>query len=600
MSNSTAAESASPLLNCSRNSTAGPRSFEPDIMLAVSSFDLQTAWFFASLMVIGLLIVTGILWQVRSRQLRRAEELLAGERDMARELRENRDRFRLAMEVARLETWNWNLKTDEVEASPGLSSMFGGPTVQDLEREPDYNEFIHTADRDRVNSAIREAVAGKGEFQHEFRVVWRDGTERWIEGRGLLFRDATGEAESLLGVSLDITDRRQQEAARRKLDGHIQETQRYKSLGVMAGGIAHDFNNLLTSIMANVDIVRGELPKHGEHREILQDAMDSSHRAAELCGQMLAYSGGGKYMLERMNLNQVVQALHPLLAASIDKNVVLDLDLRAGLPEVSADARQMRQVIMNLVANASEAMQGESGRVVLRTAKVPDGDTRMFTDELDIPLPPGSYVSLQVTDSGEGMTADQLRRIFDPFYTTRFTGRGLGLAAVRGIIRGHRGGILVKSVPSHGTTFSIAIPVAGEVPSLTTDSVPVFQSDAMKGKLILVVEDESDVRRTTERVLRQLGYNVMTAADGEEGVEFFRAQHRRLTLVLLDLTMPGMDGVETLRSMKGIAPDVPVILMSGYNEREALSRFHGDGLAGFVKKPFTAEILAKHIAKART
>jgi len=412
------------------------------------------------------------------------------------------------------------------------------------------------------------------------------GRVRHLSTVKIPFRFGDSETPAVLGVSVDFTDVKKADHARLQIERKLLETQKLESLGVLAGGIAHDFNNLLTGILGNASLARMDLPPTSPLLPTIEQIELSTHRAADLCKQMLAYSGKGRFVVQQLNLNRLVEDTTHLLNISISKNCVLRFNLAPTLPAISVDATQIRQIIMNLVINASEAIGTRSGEIAIAT-----GVARVSQDYIATLLHPGGitegdYVFLEVSDNGSGMNAATLEKIFDPFFTTKFTGRGLGLAAVLGIIRGHKGAMKVYSEVGRGTTFKILLPCT-DTPVETMPSAPPLPDPVWRGQgTVLVVDDEETVRAVTARILATLGFTAVLASDGKEGLDLYIKDPARFTLVLLDLTMPHMDGEETFRQLRQLNPNVRVILMSGFNQQEAISRFTGKGLAGFVQKPF--------------
>lgn len=377
--------------------------------------------------------------------------------------------------------------------------------------------------------------------------------------------------------------------ARRRAEEAVLQAQKLESLGVLAGGIAHDFNNLLVGILGNAGLALPQLPPESPARETIGQIEIASLRATDLIKQMLAYSGKCRFVIQRLNLNALVEEMAHLLKVSIAKHVVLKYDFANDLPAVEADATQIRQVAMNLVVNASEAIGDKSGTITISTGAI--GANRAYLTETylaqDLPGREGNYVYLEVADNGCGMDPDTQTKIFDPFFTTKFTGRGLGLAAVLGIVRGHKGSLRVHSKPGHGTTFRILLPSAG---AQTKPSSAENGNSAMlclPGGIVLVVDDEEIVRTVTARMLEQLDFKVLLATEGRAGIETFRTHAAEITCVLLDMTMPHPSGEEVLQEILRHKRDARVILMSGYSEQEATSRFVGKGLAGFLQKPYT-------------
>ena len=406
-----------------------------------------------------------------------------------------------------------------------------------------------------------------------------------------------GPCAFVLFSSHDVTQRRRTEEAlqasqtRLKLSEHkLQESQKLESLGVLAGGIAHDFNNILTGILGNASLASLELPEKSPVHANLEAITEGSRRAADLCKQMLAYAGKGHFVLRNHSLNRLIEETTHLLQISISKKAVLRFHLDPALPAVKADGTQLRQVIMNLVINASEAIGDQGGVINLITgvAKVERG--YFGTTILAPDLPAGAYVYLEVADSGCGMNAETQAKIFDPFFTTKFTGRGLGLAAVLGIVRGHGGALRLHSEPGRGTTFRMLFPVSDTAENAVAAAGGTTTSWRGQG-CVLVADDEPPVRDAAAAMLGALGFTVELAADGSEAVEIFRREPDRFTLVLMDLAMPHLDGRQAFAELRRIRNQQRVVLMSGFDEQEAVAQFVGKGLASFLQKPFAHEDL---------
>jgi PAS domain S-box-containing protein len=383
----------------------------------------------------------------------------------------------------------------------------------------------------------------------------------------------------------EMEERHQAEEQRHRLEAQVQHAQRLESLGVLAGGIAHDFNNLLASIMGYASLAAMDLPESSPTRRALDQVLIAAQSAADLTQQMLAYSGRGTFVLEPLNLTQLIEGVVRLLESTIHKKAELRLRLASSLPSIQADASQIRQVVMNLITNAAESLGDKPGSVDVTTGVAwVDADRLPAADRGD-PLPPGEYVYLQVADTGCGMDAKTVERIFDPFFTTKFTGRGLGLAAVLGIVRGHHGSIQVDSRPGQGTTFTVMFPAVSAGISEIPEDSSGLESWRAEG-VVLVVEDQPAVQDLARTILERAGLTVLTASDGKQAVAVFTAHAQDIRAVLLDLNMPGMDGVEVLDHIKGLVPDVRVVLSSGYNEQDVTTRFESHKPGGFLRKPY--------------
>ncbi|MBU6398747.1 MAG: PAS domain S-box protein [Verrucomicrobia bacterium] len=411
----------------------------------------------------------------------------------------------------------------------------------------------------------------------------KDGTE--FPAEVALSPLAAEEGLLVSAVIRDLTERKKGEAQRLALERKLQDVQKLESLGVLAGGIAHDFNNLLTAIIGNAGLAAMETPEESSIQHFLTNIEQVSLQASALCNQMLAYAGRGQITARRLNLNRLIDEMTHLLQISISKKCVLKFHLTEGLPAVVADSAQVRQIIFNLVMNASEAI-GDKSRVVSISTGMMRAD-RVYLAEtyLSPDLPAGDYVYVEISDTGCGMNVETRAKVFDPFFTTKFKGRGLGLAAVLGIVRRHRGAIKVYSELGRGTTFKFLLPCAEGPAEEGAEAAPSLA--AWKGAgTVLVVDDEETVRSAVAQQVEAFGFTVLLAADGREAVETYRSRAGEIVAVLLDMTMPHLSGIEAFREMRRIKADAQVILMSGYNEEDATSEFAGKGLAGFLHKPF--------------
>jgi signal transduction histidine kinase/CheY-like chemotaxis protein len=390
----------------------------------------------------------------------------------------------------------------------------------------------------------------------------------------------------LLGISHDVTERIRAEEA-------IRLGQKMESLGVLAGGVAHDFNNLLAVMLGHNSLALRKLPPDSPSRTHVEKAVEAAERAAGLTRQMLAYSGRGHFEIRSVDLNQLVRQNLNLLAAALPKQVELHRRLPDGLPRVAADPSQMQQVVMNLILNAAEAIGNGKGSVLVSTAArevTQADDLRQPTGE---PLLAGLYVELRVQDDGPGMDTATLSRVFEPFFTTKATGRGLGLAAVQGIVRGHRGGLEAESAPGVGTTFAIYLPATPDLP----EQEPMPVAPAAEG-IVLVVDDEPTVLDMIASVFEDAGIPWIAATDGDAAVRLFGQRRAVIRLVLLDLSMPGLSGEDTFEALRRLNADVRIVLSSGYSEAEATRRFVGRGLAGFLQKPYRPETLVETVRRA--
>ncbi len=410
------------------------------------------------------------------------------------------------------------------------------------------------------------------------------GRKRWIRSRVYHIKDEDGRLQNVVLLSEDITDHKQAEEA-------LLQAQKTESLGILAGGVAHDFNNLLVAMLGQTSLAQVKLRDESPARPHIQKAVKAAERAADLTRQMLAYSGRGHFETRHINLNHLIAENLHLFQASIPKNVQLQSNLADALPLVEADPGQMQQVLMNMILNGAQAIEERPGRVTVTTGvEVLGARDGRYTQYTGDELAPGHYVALQIHDNGQGMDAVTLSKIFDPFFSMKETGHGLGLAAVLGIMRGHRGGVLVSSEPGQGSTFKLLFPASAAAAALPTAVNATSESETAVG-LVLVIDDELPVREAVIDILDLENIGVITAAGGVEGIALYRERMAEIDLVLLDLSMPGMNGEETFRKLRQIDPHVRVILSSGYNQIEATRQFTGKGLAAFVQKPYTVATL---------
>jgi two-component system cell cycle sensor histidine kinase/response regulator CckA len=550
------------------------------------------------LRVVGILMVTGLLAGLvrlagrRSQTIRREVELRTAE--LAESRRQFANMVHALPGVAYRCTYDDQLTVQFV--SDGALELTGWSAEEFVAGRAHFRELIHPDDLGRVRESTRASLRERKEVEIEYRIRTRGGQEKWVLSRGRGVYDETGRLDVFEGLAIDVTAQRIAENARLELERKLLEGQKLESLGLLAGGIAHDFNNLLSTILGNAGLARTMVPPGGVPDAQLVAIETASARAAELCRQMLAYAGKGKFVIEPIDLTVLTEELLPLLRISIARHATLQLDLSRQLPAVLVDATQVRQIVMNLVLNAVDAMGERGGEIAIRT-----GVRRLEKAELDVGvagagLPAAEYVFLEVKDTGSGMTPEVMARIFDPFFTTKFAGRGLGLAAVLGIVRGHHGALHVASTPQVGSTFTLYLPpVARAAVTPRVSPSPVAAGRWKRAGQVLIVEDEDAVRLVMAEMLKYFGLTPTTAADGKLGVAAFRANPAGFDLVLLDLLMPGMNGEQVLAAMREIKPDVRVLLMSGYSRGDVLGRLAGPGRLAFLAKPFTRESLEQKL-----
>jgi PAS domain S-box-containing protein len=482
---------------------------------------------------------------------------------------------------------------------PGSEEVFGYTPDEMLAMEP--WSLMHPDDVERVREQLADEFASAGSDEDadphlmEYRAHHRDGRWLWFETLGRVYTRHNGERR-FLAVSHDVTDRRLHEEARRELEESMQRAQKLESLGVLAGGIAHDFNNLLTPILGSAGLLIDELSEESPLRERLHTIRRAALRAAALTDQMLAYAGQRPVRMERVDLSKLVRDIRDLAASSGSGKTIFELELKPELPPVQGEAAQLSQVVLNLVTNASESLRDGVGHVRIRTGLIsidepPAG--ALFAET----LAPGAHVFFEVSDAGCGMDDETVARIFDPFFTTKFTGRGLGLAAVAGIVRTHHGAIEVTSTPGEGTCFRVLLPAASGSTEDSADNEISLDGWRASGTA-LVIDDDPDVRDLAAIVLERAGMDVLTAADGREGVKLFAQHADAVRVVLLDRTMPVLSGAGTLEAIRDMKPDAKIILVSGYSEEHATAELADRSITDFLQKPFLPTTLLTKVREA--
>jgi two-component system cell cycle sensor histidine kinase/response regulator CckA len=482
--------------------------------------------------------------------------------------------------------------TRVVYVSDGATALTGHSSDDFIWGKVHFRDLIHPEDLPRVRAATRAGLQERREVEVEYRLRVKDGTEKWVLSRAHGVYAADGQLQFLEGLALDVTASKQGEANRLAIERKLLDGQKLESLGLMAGGIAHDFNNILTGILGNANLARF---KAGEDSIVVPHLLKIEHasaRAAELCQQMLAYSGRSSFVVEPVDLSQMVQDTLPLLNVSLASRARLCLNLSDRPVVVMADVTQIRQIIMNLVINAADAVGDRHGEIHIATGtRVVDQEFLRAASDGDL-LASGPYAYVEVRDTGCGMTPETIAKIFDPFFTTKFAGRGLGLAAVRGIVRSHQGALHVASTPGQGSTFTLLLPPSQQE-SVAAAAAPVAPRQ-YSGK-VLVIDDEAAVRETAAGLMATFGFTVVTANNGSNGIVQFCAGPSDYVLVLLDLTMPGLSGDDTLATLRTIAPDVRVLLISGYSDSARATQLAANGPVGFLQKPFTREALERKL-----
>lgn len=445
----------------------------------------------------------------------------------------------------------------------------------------------------RVGKELYEDLASDNMTWVETK--WRSKSGEWIDIRiNASLRNPQCPEDGIVGGIIDIREQKKFEQQREQMRERMNQLQKIQSLETLAGGVAHDFNNLLMAMIGSAELALHELPEISPAKEYLNSIIIAGKKGSELAQQMLSYAGRRKLLTNRVNLNKTIEEMTQIIKSSISKKVVLKLDLAEQIPLVEGDVTQLSQVIMNLVINANEAIGNKSGIIIVRTSASLCNTNYLDTLFLPGELKEGLYVVVEVVDTGCGMDEETRKHIFEPFYTTKFTGRGLGLASVLGTIKSHHGGIKLYSEKGKGTTFKIFLPAIEWMDEKGTAFTEEKKELRYEGKFLLA-EDEDTVRAITQRMLEHLGFEVLSAVDGKEAIRLFKEHKDGIKCVLLDLTMPHIDGIEACAEIKKIKEEIPVILTSGYPHEQIVSKVKTDLFSNYIQKPFRFENLKEII-----
>ncbi len=510
-------------------------------------------------------------------------------------VRASEEKYRLLLESSNNLVISMNEEGIVTYISPSIKEISGYEPEEITGRL--FLEFIHPDDLPMIMEKYAEVVQGVLS-PDEYRIVAKNGDSRWIISNSRPVIEE-GQFRGIIGIFTDISWRKHAEEERLDMERRLLHAQKLESLGVLAGGIAHDFNNILMAIMGNLELATTTLPPASAHRTHVDEAMRASRRAADLVRQMLAYSGSGSLVKTEVNLSDIVEETADLLRASISKNARLVLDLNRSIHAVIADPTQIQQIVMNLIVNASEAIGKSEGVITINSGEIECEEAYLRSSCLEVKPPAGRYAFLEVRDTGSGMDNQTLCKIFDPFFTTKFAGRGLGLAAVLGIVRSHGGAIMVSSTPGKGTSIRVILPLtesmAGTV--IPDEDSPDKTIGEKPAGTIIVIDDDEMILQTASAMLERLGFYVLTASSGREGIEVARQRADEIDCALVDLTMQGMNGRDTITELKRIQPGIKTILSSGYHRDDVMESMGNEYPDGFIQKPYRLKDLEEEISR---
>lgn len=534
--------------------------------------------------------------------LRETEELsrlIRWRQQAEKELRESEERFRFLAEKMADIIWTVNLNFQTTYVSPSIEKILGF-TPEERKRQT-LEEMITPDSLEKVQrmflEEFRRDEAGNDDPDRsvtvEVEYYRKDGSTVWLENKVKAMRDGSGRIEGIYGVSRDITDRKTAEKEKIKLQSQLQQVQKMESIGTLAGGIAHDFNNILGIIVGNTELAMDDIPEWHSARRNLKEILTSSIRARDIVKQILAFSRQSPQEKKPVRIIPIIKESLKLLRSSIPATIRIHQSISSESDTVLADPVQINQVLINLCINAVHAMGDKGGvlEVGLEDVELDSGDAIQYHD-----LPSGKYVRLTVSDTGHGIESILLKRIFDPYFTTKGVGKGsgMGLSVVHGIVKSHGGCVAVNSEPGKGTVFNVLFPCVEDKPEPEVEiSIEIPRG---KGK-ILFVDDEKAIIDIMQPMIERLGYEVSVRTSSIEGLEAFRANPNRFDLVITDFTMPNMTGMELAKALFKLRSDIPVILCTGYSEHINEDKAKRSGIRAFVVKPVVLSEIASTIRK---
>ncbi|HEY9612965.1 response regulator [Allocoleopsis sp.] len=523
--------------------------------------------------------------QERTAELETANELLRREIEWCQRIQE---RLELAQKAGKIGTFEWSIPSNEITWAAELEALYGLAPGSFNGRYDDWIQTLHPDDRPNTEQELWQAVrVGQG-LDTEFRIIWPNGEIRWIAVKSSLFHDLTGKPMRMIGIHMDITEKKQ-------LEAQFLRAQRLESLGTLASGIAHDLNNILSPILMGAQLLPLKFPDvNDQTRQMIKTIETSAQRGAGLVKQILSFARGVEGKRVTIQMNHLLLEIRKIIQQTLPKSIDIHTDISSDLWMILGDVTQMHQVFMNLCVNARDAMpEGGVLQINAENLLIDEQYARMHLD-----ANVGSYVIVTVTDTGTGIPPDILHRIFDPFFTTKEIGKGtgLGLSAVLGIVKSHGGFVDVQSEVNKGSTFKVYLPAN---PSTVVPTGKHLELLLGHQELILVVDDEAAIRESTKTILETYNYRVLTASDGIEAVSVFAEYKDKIQGVLIDMMMPSVDGLAIIPLLRQFNPAVYVVVMSGLNSTEAVLQAERVGCQGFLPKPFMTRELLQILHKDR-
>ena len=513
---------------------------------------------------------------------------ITSRKQMEAELAESEVLYRTIVETTQEGVWTIDQAARTLFVNQRMAAMLGyGP--EEMAGRPVF-DFVDGDSLFTVKKLLEKQRENGVSSTVDLRLKHKTGTDVWTMVSTNALTDEQGRYTGSLALVTDITERRRAEQDKAKLERQIQQAQRLESLGIMAAGIAHDFNNLLQAILGHSELAMQESLPGSPQQESLREIQKAAQHAGVISNQMLSYIGQGHHQRKRLNLPDILQELKPTLLGLADQRALLTVELDPDLPQLLADPAELKQALVQLTTNAVEAQGEQPGRITMRVTYRPWRHQELRELFGAPELFEGPYLTITVSDNGIGIDRAAMQHLFEPFFSTKFPGRGLGLMNVLGFARGHGGGIKVESMPGHGSTFTLVLP---EAPPTHFAPEPTMPWGWRGNGTIIMVDDEAAVLNVGRRMLTELGFNVITAGDGREALQVYRAQQAAVRCVMLDLMMPDLDGAQTLSMLRDISPELPVIIATAYPANKAAEILKGLTYQGIVHKPYQSAAVAR-------